>query len=194
MRSPALVRLAGLAGVAGGLAWATLPLLWFASGGGVTVLGYGTLDLLTLAAFGLTLAGVAGHRARTARAWSRLTTAGFALLAAGLIAGLAGSLAYVLAGRLAGWTLSTWASVAVLVGATVAGAGLLDDGVEPRVGALLLASALPVGVPASLALAVGGVVRDEAVVPVGPGLLLGAGVVALGWWTARRAADYTSNS
>ncbi|WP_135827789.1 hypothetical protein [Halorussus halobius] len=191
MGSSIPVRLAGLAGVAGGVAWAALPLFWFASGGGVTVLGYGTLDLLTPAAFGLALAGVAGYRARTGRAWGRLATAGVALLAAGLLAGLAGSLAYVLAGRLAGWTLSVWASILVLVGATVAGDGLLVDGVEPRVGAALLASALPVGVPASLALAVGGAVPDEAVVPVGPGLLLGAGVAALGWWTA---ADYTSNS
>ncbi|WP_115864718.1 hypothetical protein [Halorussus litoreus] len=181
----AIATLAGAAGIAGGLAWAVLPLLWFAADGGTSVLGYGVLDLLTLAAFPLALAGVAAYRARTADAWGRLATAGFALLAAGLTTGFSGSLAYVLAGLLAGWTLAVWGSLAALVGATVLGAGLLVDGVEPRVGAVLLTSTLPVGVPVSLALAVSGIVPTEAVVSVGPGLLFGGGVAALGVWVWR---------
>jgi len=181
-RSVAAVRISGVAGVAGGLAWAALPVLWFVTGAGASVLGHGALDALAPATFALALAGVAGYRARAADAWGLPTTAGFGAFAGGLVTGLAGSVAYLAGGLLAGWTLSVWGSVLALVGATVFGAGLLVDGARPRVGAVLLAATLPVGVPASLALAVSGVVGDEAIVPVGPGVLLGLGVVALGRW------------
>jgi hypothetical protein len=85
-----------------------------------------------------------------------------------------------------------WAYFLALVGATVFGVGLLwdgrrlsSDGPSSRAGAGLLAGTLPVGVSASLALASAGVAPDETLVFVGPGVLLGLGIVALGWWTWR---------
>ena len=168
-----------------------MTLLTFAAGGGTSPLGYGTLDALTPLALALAVAGVAGFRARTASAWGRLTTAGFVALLVGLLGAAAGSLLYVAADRLGGWTVSVWASFLALVGATLFGVGLLWDGAEPRAGAALLAGTLPVGLGFSFGLAFAGVVSDEAVVPVGPGALLGLGVAALGWWTwrAERSGD-----
>jgi hypothetical protein len=184
-------RLAGLAGIAGGVGWAGLTLLTFAAGGGVSPLGYATLELLTPVALVLAAAGAAGFRVRSRRSWSRLTAVGYAALFAGLVGAVAGSAFYVALGRLTGWTFSVWAYFLALVGATVFGIRLLrDDSVAGfshrnsfRVGAALLAGTLPVGLPASFALAFAGIVSDEAIVPVGPGALLGAGVAALGWWT-----------
>ena len=184
--------LAGFAGVAGGLGWATLTLLTFAAGQGTSPLGYGTLDVLTPVALGLAAAGVAGVRARTRGAWSRLTAAGFVALAVGLFGAAAGSLLYVALGRLGGWTVSVWAYFLALVGATVFGVGVLWDGrrrssggLSFRAGAALLAGTLPVGVSASLALAYAGVAPDKTIVFVGPGVLLGVGIAILGWWTWR---------
>ena len=175
-------RLAGVGGVAGGLGWAALSLLTFAADRGATLLGYGALDALTPVALALALAGVAGYRTRTREAWSRLVAVGFAVFAAGLLGAFAGSAAYVAAGLLAGWTVSVWSYFLALLGAAVFGGGLARVGVPPRSGTVLLAGALPVGLAVSAALAVGGVVPDEAVVPVGPGVLLGGGIAALGWW------------
>jgi hypothetical protein len=176
------VRLTGVAGVAGGLGWTALVTLRFADDRGATLLGYGTLDLLTPVALGLVAVAVLGYRSRTRSAWSRLVVAGFAVFAAGLLGALAGAATYVGAGYLTGWTVSVWSYAVALVGATGFGAGLLVAGVPPRAGAALLAGTLPVGLVASLSLAVGGVVPDEAVVPLGPGVLLGVGVAVLGWW------------
>jgi peptidoglycan/LPS O-acetylase OafA/YrhL len=184
---PERVRLPGLAGLVGGLAWAGLVVLSFAAGRGSTLLGYETLDLLAPVVFALVVVGVAGYYARTQTAWGRATTAGFVVFFAGLLGALAGSTAYVVAGFLAGWTLSVWSYFLALVGAVVFGAGLLWNEVPPRSGAVLLAVALPAGLGISLAVAVGGLVPDEAVVPVGPGALLGIGIAALGWWVAARS-------
>jgi hypothetical protein len=186
--APERVRLAGVAGIAGGLAWAGLVGLSFAVGRASTLLGYETLDLLTPVVFALVTVGVAGYYARTQTAWGWATTAGFVVFFAGLLGALAGSAAYVVTGLLTGWTLSVWSYFLALVGAVVFGAGLLWDEVPPRSGAVLLAVALPAGLGISLAVAVGGLVPDEAVVPVGPGALLGVGVAALGWWVAARSA------
>lgn len=180
-----LARFAGLAGVAGGLAWAGVVVLSFAVGRGSTLLGYETLDLLSPVVLALVTAGVAGHYARTQAAWGRVTTAGFVVFFAGLLGALAGSTVYVVAGLLTGWTLSVWSYFLALVGAVVFGAGLLWDEIPPRSGAVLLAVALPGGLGISVALAVGGIVPDEAVVPVGPGVLLGLGIAVLGLWTYR---------
>lgn len=182
MSAATRVRLAGGAGVAGGLGWTALVALRFAADRGAVLLGYGTLDALTPVALALALAGVAGHRARTRSAWGRLAVAGFAALAVGLLGALAGSVAYVAADRLGGWTVSVWSYSLALVGASGFGAGLLSAGVPPRAGTALLAGALPVGLAASLSLAAGGVVPDEAIVPVGPGALLGVGIAVLGWF------------
>lgn len=175
-------RAAGLAGVAGGLGWATLVVLSFAVARGVTPLGYGVLDAFTPVALALVLAGVAGHGVRTRGAWGRLAGVGFVVLAAGLVGALGGSLFYVVGGLLTGWTVSVWGYFLALLGATVFGAGLLLAGVPPLLGAVLLAASLPVGLAVSFSLAVGGIVPDEAVVPVGPGVLLGVGIAVLGWW------------
>jgi hypothetical protein len=158
----------------------------FAVGQGQTLLDYGTLDLLTPVVLALAVVGLAGYYARTQSAWGRVTTAGFVAFFAGLLGALAGSAAYVAGGLLTGWTLSVWSYLLALVGAVGFGAGLLWDEVPPRSGALLLAISLPAGLGVSLALAVGGLVPDEAVVPVGPGVFLGAGVAVLGWWTWRK--------
>lgn len=179
------VRLAGIAGVAGGLTWVALVVLWFAVDRGATLLGYGTLDALAPVAFALALAGLAGYRAETRPAWGRLAVTGFAAFAVGLAVAFAGSLAYVVGDVLAGWTLSVWSYFLALVGATLFGVGLLWAGVPPRTGGALLAATLPLGVAGSLALAVGGVVTDEAVLPVGPGALVGAGIAVLSWWMWR---------
>ena len=179
------LRVAGIAGVAGGLGWAARAVLTFAADRGASVLGYGTLDVLLPLALALAAVGVAAHYARTQASWGRATTAGFVAFFAGLLGALAGSTAYVGAGALVGWTISVWSYFLALAGAVGFGAGLLWDEVPPRAGAALLTVALPAGLVASLSLAVGGVVPDEAVVPVGPGVLLGAGVAALGWWVWR---------
>ncbi|WP_435180228.1 hypothetical protein [Halorussus sp. AFM4] len=179
------LRAAGAAGVAGGLGWAARAVLTFAADRGASVLGYGTLDVLVPLVLGLAAVGVGGHYVRTQASWSGGTTAGFVAFFAGLLGALAGSAAYVAAGLLVGWTLSVWSYFLALAGAVAFGAGLLWDEVPPRVGAALLAGALPAGLVVSLSLAVGGVVPDEAVVPVGPGVLLGAGIAALGWWVWR---------
>jgi hypothetical protein len=184
--APERVRLSGLAGVAGGLAWAGVVVLSFAAGRGSTLLGYETLDLLSPVVFALVTAGVAGHYARTQASWGQVTTAGFVTFFAGLLGALAGSTAYVVAGLLTGWTLSVWSYFLTLVGAVVFGAGLLWDEIPPRSGAVLRAVARPAGLGISVALAVGGIVPDEAVVPVGPGVLLGSGIAVLGWWVWRR--------
>ncbi|WP_137283883.1 hypothetical protein [Halorussus salinisoli] len=176
------LRLAGVAGIAGGLGWSARAVLTFAADRGASVLGYGTLDLLVPVALALAVVGVVGHYARTQVAWSGVTTAGFVAFFAGLLGTFAGSAAYAVGGLLTGWTLSVWSYFLALVGAVGFGAGLLRDEVPPRSGAVLLTVALPAGLTVSLALAVGGVVPDEAVVPVGPGVLLGAGIAALGWW------------
>ena len=177
-----LHRLAGAAGVAGGGGLATLTVVTFAVGRGTTLLGYGTLDLLTPVAFALAAVGVAGYGARTGETWNRLALVGFVAFFGGLVGAFAGATVYVGFGMLGGWTISVWSYFLALVGATVFGVGLLWARVPPRSGAVLLAGALPVGLGASLALAVGGVIPDEAVVPVGPGVLLGAGITVLGWW------------
>lgn len=177
------LRLAGAAGVAGGLEWAALVVLTFAAGRGPTLPGYGTLDALTPVALSLATVAVAGYGVRTRAAWGPLAVGGFVVFFGGLAGSLAGSAVYVGFDVLAGWTVSVWSYVLALFGAAGFGAGLLLAGVPPRAGAALLAGALPVGLAASLALAVGGVVPDEAVVPVGPGLLLGAGIATVGWWT-----------
>ena len=182
MFGPKTVRLAGLAGIAGGLAWSGLVVASFATGQGRTLLDYGTLDLLAPVLLALSIVGVAGYYARTQAEWGRVTTVGFVLFFAGLLGALAGSAAYVVADLLTGWTLSVWSYFLALIGAVGFGAGLLWDEVPPRSGALLLTIALPAGLGVSVALAVGGVVPDEAVVPVGPGVLLGAGIAVLGWW------------
>jgi len=178
MRSPALVRLAGLAGVAGGCAWMVLAVLWLAVGGGATLLGYGMLDALASVAFALALAGVAGYRAQTVQAWGRLATAGFAIFAAGLAVTVVASLVYVVSGVLEGWTVSVWSYLLAMAGATLFGTGLLWAGVPPRSGATLLAGTLPVGIGVSLA--VGSVLPDEAVIAAGPGVLIGAGIATVG--------------
>ncbi|NHN57515.1 MULTISPECIES: hypothetical protein [Halorussus] len=179
------LRATGVAGVAGGLAWAARAVLTFAADRGASVLGYGALDAVLPLALALAAVGVAGHYARTQASWGAGTTAGFVAFFAGLLGTLAGSTAYVGGGFLIGWTISVWSYFLALVGAVGFGAGLLWDEVPPRAGAALLAFALPAGLFASLSLAVGGVVPDEAVVPVGPGVLLGAGIAALGWWVWR---------
>ncbi len=180
--------------MAGGLTWAGLVVASFAAGRGTTLLGYGRLDLLTPAVLALTLVGLAGYYARTQSAWGWVTTAGFVVVFAGLLGALVGSAVYVAGGLLTGWTLSVWSYFLALVGAVGFGAGLLWDEVPPRSGALLLSIALPAGLGVSLALAVGGVVPDEAVVPVGPGVLLGAGIAVLGWWVATRSSPERSNT
>lgn len=167
--------------MAGGLTWAGLVVASFAAGRGTTLLGYGRFDLLTPAVLALTVVGLAGYYLRTQSAWGWVTTAGFVVVFAGLLGALAGSAVYVAGGLLTGWTLSVWSYFLALVGAVGFGAGLLWDEVPPRLGGLLLAIALPAGLGVSLALAVGGVVPDEAVVPVGPGVLLGTGIAVLGW-------------
>lgn len=177
-----LHRLAGAAGVAGGGGVATLTVVTFAVGQGTTLLGYGTLDLLTPVAFALAAVGVAGYGARTRGTWNRLALTGFVAFFGGLAGAFAGATIYVGLGMLDGWTVSVWSYFLALVGATVFGVGLLRAGAAPRSGAVLLAGALPVGLGASLALAVGGVIPDEAVVPIGPGVLLGTGIAVLGWW------------
>jgi len=186
MRSPALVRLAGLAGVAGGLAWVVLAVLWLTVGGGATLLGYGMLDALAPVTFALALAGVAGYRAQTVRAWGRLATAGFAIFAAGLAVTVVASLVYVVSDVLEGWTVSVWSYLLAMVGATVFGTGLLWASVPPRSGAALFAGTLPVGVGVPLALAVSGVAPDEAVIAAGPGVLVGTGIVTVGWQVWRK--------
>lgn len=180
--------------MAGGLAWTGLVVASFAAGQGQTLLGYGTLDLLSPTILALAVVGVAGYYAETQAAWGRVTTAGFVLFFAGLLGALAGSAVYVVADLLTGWTLSVWSYFLALVGAVGFGAGLLWDEVPPRTGALLLTIALPAGLGISLALAVGGVVPDEAVVPVGPGVLLGAGIAVLGWWVAARSSPERSST
>jgi hypothetical protein len=161
---------------------ATLTLVTFTVGQGTTLLGYGTLDLLTPISFALAAVGVAGYAARTRETWNRLALAGFVAFFGGLAGAFAGASVYVGLGTLGGWTISVWSYFLALVGASVFGLGLLWAGVPPRSGAVLLAGALPVGLGASIALAVGGVIPDEAVVPVGPGVLLGSGIAVLGWW------------
>jgi len=184
-----LVRLAGLAGLAGGLAWVGLVVSSFAVGQGQTLLDYGTLDVLTPAILALAVVGLAGYYARTQTKWGRVTTAGFVAFFAGLLGALAGSAAYVAGDLLTGWTLSVWSYLLALVGAVGFGAGLLWDEIPPRSGSLLLAISLPAGLGVSLALAVSGLVPDEAVVPVGPGVLLGGGIAVLGWWTWRKQPE-----
>lgn len=75
-----------------------------------------------------------GFRVRTRVEWGRPTVLGFAGLVAVLTGAVAGSVAYVAAGLLSGWTLSMWAYFLALVGATVFGIGLLGDGTFVPVG------------------------------------------------------------
>jgi hypothetical protein len=82
----------------------------------------------------LATAGLVGFRVRTRVEWGRPTVLGFAGLVAGLTGAVAGSVAYVAAGLLSGWTLSVWAYFLALVGATVFGIGLLGDGTFVPVG------------------------------------------------------------
>jgi hypothetical protein len=164
-----------------------LVVVSFAVGRGRTLLDYGTLDVLTPAILALAVVGLAGHYARTQSAWGRVTTAGFVAFFAGLLGALVGSAAYVAGGLLTGWTLSVWSYLLALVGAVGFGAGLLWDEVPPRSGAVLLTVSLPAGLSVSLTLAVGGLVPDESVVPVGPGVLLGTGIAVLGWWVAAKS-------
>jgi len=174
-------RLAGLAGIAGGLGWAALAAATFAADRGLTPVWYGPGDLLTPVALGLAAVGLAGYRARTGSTWGRLATAGFAALFAGLLGTLAGSAAYVALDALDGWTLSVWAYSLALVGATAFGAGLLRARVPPRAGAALLAG-IPIGLGASFAVALA--LGDEAAIPLVPGVLFGVGLAALGRWVA----------
>jgi len=174
-------RIAGFAGIAGGLGWAALAVATFAADRGLTPVWYGPGDLLTPVALGLAAVGLAGYRARTGPGWGRLAAAGFAALFAALVGATAGSAAYVALDALYGWTLSVWAYSLALVGATAFGAGLLRARMPPRAGAALLAG-IPVGLGASFALALA--LGDEAAVPLAPSVLLGAGLAALGRWTA----------
>lgn len=177
--SDSRLRFAGLAGVAGGLAWALLAVATVAADRGTPPLWYGFLDALAPVAFALSAVGVAGYHARTNAEWGRLATVGYVAVLAGLVGAFAGSAAYAGLGTLDGWTVSVWAYLLAVVGAPVFGVGLLRAGIAPRSGAVLLAGG-PVVVAAAFGLAA--LVGDEALVSVGLAVWLGASVAALGWW------------
>ncbi|MFC4550690.1 MULTISPECIES: hypothetical protein [Halorussus] len=184
------VRLAGTAGLVGGVGWALLAAVSYAAGANVftpTTRSYAVLDALTPLALLLATVAVAAYRARTEPRWNRLAAVGFVALLVGLAGATVGTAASALGAvagpegwtlSLVGWEVSAFAYLLALLGAAAFGVGLLQGEVPPRVAAVSLAGALPVGALVSLGLGVA--VGDEAVVPVGPALLLGAGVAALG--------------
>lgn len=178
-------RLAGTAGVAGGVGWILLALATFAFGANALPPSYGAVEALTPVALLSMFAGLLGYRAETWRSWGRLAAAGFVVLVVGLAGSVAGAATDLLSGSLVGWDLFVASHLLALVGASAFGAGLLRSGAGPRSGAALLAGALPVGLPASFALAAA--VGDETVVALGPAASLGAGVAVLGWSVRNRA-------
>lgn len=169
----------------GGVGWALLASATFAFGANALPPSYGAVEALTLVALLSVLAGLLGYRAETRREWDRLAAAGYAVLLVGLGGSLAGAAIDALSGSLAGWELFVASHLLALVGASAFGAGLLRSGTEPRSGAALLAGTLPVGLPASFALAVA--LGDETVVALGLAVWFGAGVATLGWFVRGRA-------